>query len=388
MVAAIVFSAMLAIASRGQTNLMISSFHHNGTLTVTNAYTNAQCTVEWASSLAGPWHRSWQSVGAVETHTNNALTFAVPMFYRVFMTSNELSAGMVLVDTGSFQMGDNWLPGYDLARPVHTVHVDRIYMDRYEVTNERMRQVMQWAYDRGLIGATSGTVTNREGTPRQLLDLNEYAHLSFSNGTFYVDSGTHNLPCEEVTWFGAQAFCNFRSDMEGLTRCINFTNWSCAFEQTGYRLPTEAEWEKAARGGLVGHHYPWPSYGVGWTNYIDLSKANYQLFGGPPNVSPTPVGYYNGSQSPSGTDMANGFGLYDMAGNVVEWCWDWLSPDWYSDPDASQANPTGPTTGTYRVVRGGHYPGGESLLRCAWRDGLEPTDADQGLGFRTVRGFR
>ena len=100
----------------------------------------------------------------------------------------------------------------------------------------------------------------------------------------------------------------------------------------GYRLPTEAEWEKAARGGVAKCNYP-------WGNSIDGSKANYQGSGDPFDDGTTPVGYYNGNQVFRGQrrmdDMQNGFGLYDMAGNVYEWCWDWYDEQFERDDEKS-----------------------------------------------------
>jgi len=268
--------------------------------------------------------------------------------------------------------------------------VSAFYMDKFEVTNEKMRQVLQWAYNNTLVNANAGAASNIEGDTRLLLDLADGdCQIDFSGGVFTVVSGKENFPCIEMTWYGAAAYCNYRSDMEGLSRCIDFTDWSCDFSSNGYRLPTEAEWEKGARGGLTGHHFPWPSLGGSWSNHVDGSKGNYWLSGDDyesGGTRSTPVGYYDGSQKPSGVDMANGYGLYDMAGNVWEWCWDWFQSDWYSQPGATQNDTSGPASGTRRVLRGASWQNHPYRFCCSHRYvGYDPTWTEFDIGFRCVR---
>jgi formylglycine-generating enzyme required for sulfatase activity len=155
-------------------------------------------------------------------------------------------------------------------------------------------------------------------------------------------------------------------------------------------LPTEAEWEKAARGGLSGLRFP-------WGDTISESQANYYGCTNPCNVSYDlgPSGYNAAFMtggfpytSPVGSFAANGYGLYDMAGNVYEWCWDWYGTP-YGEPTTT--NPTGPASGSYRVFRGGCWGGGAYGARCAIRDNfvvpsVDPWYGDHYFGFRCVRG--
>src|SRR5438034_9715585 len=148
-----------------------------------------------------------------------------------------------------------------------------------------------------------------------------------------------------------------------------YVNWAV----NGYRLPTEAEWEKAARGGVSGQRFP-------WGNTIDWSQANYHSAwcGGAPcfsyDLAPTSgfdPAFNDGVYpltSPVGSFAANGYGLYDMAGDLEKWCW-----DWYGTPYAGGSDPRGPASGSLRVLRGGLWNGDADHARCAARYGLDPS---------------
>ncbi len=247
--------------------------------------------------------------------------------------SSDFGALMVLIPAGEFQMGSE--DGSSDWRPVHAVYLDDFFIDVYEVTNTQFAEFLN---ARG----------NREEGGATWLDVNdEDARIQQRDGLWQVDSGYTDHPVVEVTWYGAQAYCDWR----------------------GARLPTEAEWEKAARGGLEGMSYPWgdeaPVCTPGASNGAQYSSCD-------------------GRTVPVGTFSANGYGLFDMAGNVWEWVADWYDSGYYNISPFE--NPLGPEKGTSRVLRGGSwYYIGESALRIANRSRGAPADTNYYYGFRCAR---
>ena len=391
-----VLLCLLAVRTGAQ-EVRITSMGRDRMLSWTNSVAGGSATVLFATNLqSGPWLPN-RHIFPTSSVTSVALPPPHPgtAFYRIQVSdTSNVPTGMVLIPGGPFVMGDIYEEGFTNARPAHVVYVSSFYMDQFEVTNEDLRRVFQWAYDHGLIYGDSTGMTNAEGDPRQLIKLTgddhgiPFTRLAFSNGVFSITPGFERLPATGVTWYGAAAYCNYRSEMEGLERCIAFTNrisqyisgWTCDFAKKGYRLPTEAEWEKAARGGLTGHHYPWDSYGGSYAGHISLTNAWYK--GGSTNK---PVGSY----------APNGYGLYDMAGNVWEWVWDYYKADWYSQPGASQPDtrgPNGPWTGTEwlmsKIIRGGsvgYYDGVYLTCACRHSGGWSPSYANWVVGFRCAR---
>ncbi len=175
----------------------------------------------------------------------------------------------------------------------------------------------------------------------------------------YASGSDH--PVSGLSWYDAVKWCNARSEKDGLTP-VYYTNaarttvyrtgqvvldntW-VSWEANGYRLPTVAEWIKAYRGGQNAGPFPWSSYYGTETDNINPSMANYVGRLSFDNKFTTPVGYFNGSQVPAGPNNANGFGLYDIAGNASEWCWDREFTNWYSDyAEAKDDNSKGPNLG-------------------------------------------
>jgi formylglycine-generating enzyme required for sulfatase activity len=245
------------------------------------------------------------------------------------------SIQMVSIPGGSFQMGST--TGESDEKPVHQVTLTEFQMSKYEITQAQYQSVT---------GASP----------------------SYFSGT--------NLPVEQVSWYDAVEFCNKLSIRDGLqsvytitgrtpTSGYPITNATVAVDMTrnGYRLPTEAEWEYAARGG-------------------NGSPGGFTYSGS--NDVGTVAWYASNSGSTThtvGTKAANGLGLYDMSGNVWEWCQDWYG----GYGSAPQTNPTGASSGTPRVLRGGGWGGHADGYRSAFRGGGDPVGGDISLGFRVVR---
>ncbi len=265
--------------------------------------------------------------------------FGVKYRYRIGADDWQVLIGMARIPAGSFQMGDDRVVG-----PVHTVTVSAFAMDKWEVSIELWESVRLWGNSRGY-------------------DL--VAGVSFG--------AKH--PVHSVNWWDVVKWCNARSEKEGkvpayyedgaMTQAYRSGKKAPAGVKwdAGYRLPTEAEWEKAARGGVAGKLYPWG------TDEISAELANY---GVTKKGGTTPVGSYK----------ANGYGLYDMAGNVWEWTWDY----WYGGYEQTvQTDPRGPSSGSGRVVRGGSWNDRDSEgCRVARRNFNDPGNRNVDFGFRSV----
>ena len=298
-------------------------------------------------------------------------------------------SSMVFIPAGEFLMGDSFGgEGYSGELPRHAVNVDAFYMDKYEVTNQQYADALNWAKGQGnLITVTGGVVYKyNSGTNYPYCDAtsSSYSRITWNGSTFGVVSGKENHPMVQVSWYGAVAYANWRSAMQGRVLCYDLSSWECNFG-SGYRLPTEAEWEKAARGGVADHRFPWSD-----SDDIQHARANYSSSSGYSYDNSPTRGYHpmfsSGDEpytSPVGYFAANGYGLHDMAGNVWEWCNDWYGGSYYSSSPTN--NPCGPSSGTYRVHRGGGWDHDANGCRVAYRIGYcYPVFRLSLLGFRLV----
>lgn len=265
-------------------------------------------------------------------------------------TVNDGYGELVFVPAGPFAMGDNFGDGEPRERPVHTVELDAFFIGKYEVTNA------QWSRFRDDPGYEDPKFwPNGRPMPK---DQIPYWTQANNHGGGTPDSG--NYPVIGVNWDGATAYCN----------------WVSARTGKKYRLPTEAEWEKAAR-GTDQRRYP-------WGNAIDLSYAN--VVGSQSFDTVRVAGYYDGGEKDGKKTHSNAspYGAYDLAGNLMEWCQDWYSRDYYSV--SPRKNPKGPASGAYRVVRGGSFFFEPFDARTYARTAAWPSlQAFRMLGFRVAR---
>jgi formylglycine-generating enzyme len=348
-----------------QTNPAVAVQFYAG-LTIVGTIGNSY-TVQTTTSLAQSG--TWQTLANVVLSNNPYLWVDTnnpanaTRFYRVIPTvTGALPApsGMALIPAGSFVMGDS-LDG-EADAPTNTEYISAIYMDTNLVSYSFWQQVYQWAVNNGYGFDNPGT------------------------------GNAGNQPVQSINWYDAVKWCNARSQWagvppvyftdSGLTQIYKsgdlapYANWSAA----GYRLPTETEWEKSARGGLTGNRFPLGNtlsqsqanyYGDPIDYVYDLGPSGYNpAFGDGIGVDTSPVGYF----------PPNGYGLNDMAGNVAEWCWDWYG----TYASGVQSNPHGPSAGSFRVLRGGSWVINAYNCRAANRSYYYPSLGGNAYGFRGV----
>jgi formylglycine-generating enzyme required for sulfatase activity len=282
-------------------------------------------------------NRSYRGGGAAgqQQWLRGSARFNLPPGFENFVMGFRVAAsgkgkapgGLVFVKGGTFNMGDSL--GTNGEKIVHTAAVGSFYMSRYEVTQEEWRAVMN-------------------------------SNPSFKKGA--------KSPVNYVDWYQAIEYCNKRSVQEGLTPCYSGSGdgITCNFNADGYRLPTEAEWEYACRGGVKSKNYTYS----GGNNADEVAWHNQN------------TGYLFVIR-PVGQKMPNELGLYDMSGNVIEWCWDWY--DFYYYKESPVKNPAGPKAGIRRVTRGGHWFASKDTMHCASRACNEPFHRSMVIGFRVVR---
>lgn len=291
---------------------------------------------------------------------------------------------MIFIPGGLFTMGDI-LRDLNVATPVHPVQVSPFFLNRHEVRNSDLVAAYQWAFDQGLVAIRDNAVFLASGPTNGLFSLKQYgSEITFVDGTFRILKGKENHPAIYVSWYGAVAHCNYLSLKEGRETCYNLEDWSCDFTKRGYRLPTEAEWELAARGGHEGRRFPWTH-----SDLITHAEANYRSSTNQAyDVSPT-RGFHPDyaaqplRTSPVGIFAPNSFGLYDMSGNVWEWCWDYAA----RYLPGLQVDPTGPTNGIARIFRGGsNFTTSERVTNATRYLSAGPFLFGYDIGFRVAMG--
>ncbi|MCF7920652.1 MAG: formylglycine-generating enzyme family protein [Candidatus Cloacimonetes bacterium] len=271
---------------------------------------------------------------------------------------------LIFVEGGFFLMGDHYNEGWADELPVHCVTVSDFYMDPFEITHEKfirflnLRQV-----------APEGIYNGNE-----LIDLTDpHCAIAYDLDGFVFNSNSQvsslECPVIAITWFGACEYANWLSEIYNIEPCYiiesGIVEWN--LNADGYRLPSEAEWEYACRGGM---NWIDEFRYSGCHEWIDL--ADYAWFS------------YNAAVlHPGGEKLPNQLGIYDMSGNAYELCWDWFDPAYYGS--SPEIDPTGPAAGAYHVSRGGDWNDDALFIRCSARYSSYPHTSNGFLGFRLVR---
>lgn len=268
----------------------------------------------------------------------------------------------------------------------YEIYTSGFFMDKLEVSKAVWDTVLTWALANG---------------------------YQFDNSA-YATASTH--PVTGISWYDAVKWCNARSESQGLTpvyytnaarttvyrtgQVVLDNNWA-SWDANGYRLPTVAEWIKAYYGGQPGGYFPWPSYFGSIADNISDGLVNHFGRLGQNNRNTTPVGYFNGNQNPTGPNNFNGFGLYDMAGNAGEWCWDRELSNWFAGyAEARDDNSKGPNigqgsnrawSGSFYITSGGANKQFYELATTVRKPdvlggGSNPEIFNSSIGLRCVRG--
>jgi len=302
-----------------------------------------------------------------------------------------------LIPGGDFQMGDHYgfvdpqHPSDEV--PVHLVHIDSFYIGTFNLTNQQYCDYLNSVKTQNLIVVKNNKVYAAAGDTNAYYLTNNYSpyySIGWNGTTFSVVDFRANHPVVGIMWYGAAAYCNWISQQLSLPPCYNITTWDCDFTKNGYRLPTEAEWEYAGRGGQNNPYYMFP-WGNDSSSYS--TRANWPSSGDPYESGPypytTPVDFYDGTLKLKSdynwpgsatnyqtSDGKNGFGLSDMCGNVWQFVNDWYETNYYKVSPYS--NPRGPIADSasampdgkkYKNMRGGNWwSGTDGWSRVSNRD--------------------
>ncbi|PID26664.1 MAG: hypothetical protein CR982_08945 [Candidatus Cloacimonadota bacterium] len=316
-------------------SIEMSATDNDGSIEKVDLYLNNDMVT---SLTAEPFNYEWNtanleagSYNLKAIATDNEGLSAESEEIEITLENQTINDGFIFVEGGVFQMGDILSEGSLDESPVHSVTLNSFYISKYEVTQE------------------------------------EYENLMDENPSNYIGE---NKPVENITWYQAVSYCNKLSAMEGLEECYSGfgEDISCDFTKNGYRLPTEAEWEYAARGGI----HNTDNFRYSGCNEID-ELGDYAWY--EPNSS-------NQTHNVGGKEP-NQLGIYDMNGNVWEWCNDWYDGNYYDNSE--NTNPTGPNSGSYRIIRGSSWGYYHQSCRVASRNSELPGNVTNDIGFRVVR---
>jgi len=342
----------IVTAQAGQTFDVTAWYSENGGAAWKQITATAAGSAVGSGITAGNGKKiTWLVLNQLTQLVSNQIVFEIRA-----TVNNPIPNNFVLIQGGTFQMGSTINSD---EQPVHSVTVSNFYMSKYEVTNKEFCEFLNVKGNQ-----TEGGVEwiNLQGSREE-----EKCRIQKNGSVYTVQSGYENYPVIYVSWYGATAYCQWLTQKSGKT----------------YRLPTEAEWEYAAGNGSRHTKYSWgdgnPS-GKNGGNVADMTAkrkfSDWTIFEGYDDgyVYAAPVGSFN----------PNSLGLYDMSGNVWEWCSDWYASTY---PSGSQTNPTGAATGSFRVLRGGSWNFYADYCRVADRF-INYADArSDNYGFRLVRSY-
>jgi formylglycine-generating enzyme required for sulfatase activity len=362
------------IMSGDRVEVSVEAIDTDGDITNVLFYING----EFAGTVPkDTFYYTWETYGLpIGVHSITAVAVdndgdkSDPVKVNVVISNESAPVELIAVPAGKFYFG-NVSGDYDEKPQNLTYMTIPYYIGKYEITNSQYSDMLNYAMSQNELTGDyirNVTVKNLNGTSNELVNLDDRECEIYFDGTqFKPRAGKEKRPAIELTWWGAAFYCNMISRQLNLNELYDLTEWKCNFDLTGYRLPTEAEWEYAAKYNDK-RKYPWGSQDP------DNTKCNFNS-----NVKrTTDVGSY----SPSG-DSA--LGICDMAGNAWEWCNDWYG--YYPIPYDYLINPTGCISGSDKVLRGGNVISTAYYIRTTYRN-CYPMGSGYYYGMRIVLSVR